>query len=154
MAPSSNRFRTKGRLVSSRSRLDTRGCRNRFGSLQPVSPARIAEWRAGARDIMFTAFYIGGLQTVGRHDSVRSAHVDPCFFEVLGVQPLLGGFSSGDFTAAPLRELELRFGQLGTKVRASLPLRQVPGRPLHPHLPDSPGRPGNSSHFVAVMTRR
>ena len=67
-------------------------------SLHSVSPATVAEWRAGARDITFTAFYTGGLQTVGRHDSVRSAEVDPHFFEALGVRPLLGGFSREDFT--------------------------------------------------------
>ncbi|HWB31114.1 MAG TPA: ABC transporter permease [Vicinamibacterales bacterium] len=65
----------------------------------PVSPVTVAEWRAGAPDITFTAFYTGGLEPVGRQESVRNADVDERFFDVVGVRPLIGGFSSGDFDA-------------------------------------------------------
>jgi predicted permease len=72
--------------------------------MRAVSPATVAEWRAGAPDIAFTAFYVGGLQTVGRHDRVRNADVDQFFFDTLGVRPLVGGFTPADFGAVtPIR---------------------------------------------------
>jgi predicted permease len=70
----------------------------------PVSAVTVAEWRAGASDITFTAFYTGGLEPVGRQESVRNADVDERFFDVVGVRPFIGGFSSGDFDArTPIR---------------------------------------------------
>ncbi|MEO7191995.1 MAG: ABC transporter permease [Vicinamibacterales bacterium] len=66
-------------------------------SMRPVSPTIVREWRAGAPDIMFSAFYVGNLQTVGRRDRVRNADVDPFFFDALGVRPIIGGFSPEDF---------------------------------------------------------
>jgi hypothetical protein len=57
------------------------------------------------QDITFAAFDTSiGFQTVRRHDSVRRANVDRFFFDVLGVRPLVGGFSPEDFGAAtPIR---------------------------------------------------
>jgi predicted permease len=70
-----------------------------FRAMMPVSPAAVAGWCASAPDLAFTAFYVGGLQPIGRQQSVRNADVDERFFDVLGVRPLIGGFSPGDFDA-------------------------------------------------------
>jgi predicted permease len=70
-----------------------------FRAMMPVSPAAVAGWRAGAPDLAFTAFYVGGLQPIGRQQSVRNVDVDERFFDVLGVHPVIGGFSPGDFDA-------------------------------------------------------
>jgi predicted permease len=75
-----------------------------FRAMMTVSPATVAEWRAGAPDIAFTAFYTNGIQPVGRQDSASNADVDERFFDVLGVHPIIGGFSPGDFDArTPIR---------------------------------------------------
>jgi predicted permease len=71
-----------------------------LAALRPVSPATLAEWRTRVPDIAFAAYDTGSSwQPVGRHDSVRRVEVDRFFFDVLGVRPLVGGFSPEDFDA-------------------------------------------------------
>lgn len=96
--------------------------------MRSVSPATVREWRAGAPEIMFSAFDAGGLQTVGRQDSVRNADVDVFFFDTLGVRPVVGGFAPEDFgPQAPIRPAIVtwdfwreRFGHVAPAVGAVL----------------------------------
>lgn len=65
----------------------------------PISPAEFHDWAPVLADGRLTAFYSGDLQVVGVHDFVRSARIDPAFFDVMGLRPALGGFAPNDFLA-------------------------------------------------------
>ncbi len=65
--------------------------------MQTVSLPDVRAWMTAAPDVRFTTFSIGGLLTISDNEYLRSADVDPHFFDVLGVQPLFGGFRPDDF---------------------------------------------------------
>lgn len=68
----------------------------------PVSAVDLANWAAASRDVAFSGFstgqYIG--YGTGVNDYVAGVvRVQPNIFDVLGVQPLMGGFADSDFEA-------------------------------------------------------
>jgi predicted permease len=62
-----------------------------------VSLPDVRAWMTAAPDVRFAAFSFGGAITISDNEYLRSADVDPHFFDVLGVQPLFGGFRPDDF---------------------------------------------------------
>lgn len=68
-----------------------------------VAPADVRAWTTALPDALVTGFWTGGMEVVSDHDSVRSAHVDARFFDVIGVRPMVGQFSANDF--GPLRPI-------------------------------------------------
>ena len=65
-----------------------------------VSPADVDRWRNAVPGVRISAFSAGDLQTIGTHETIRSARIDAAFFDVVGMAPAIGGFVPGDFTAS------------------------------------------------------
>jgi predicted permease len=64
-----------------------------------VSPADVRAWKAAIPDDVVTAFVVGDSWTIGENEGARSAQVDERFFDVLGIRPLVGGFTPTHFMA-------------------------------------------------------
>ncbi len=62
-----------------------------------VSLADLAAWSEAAPAVTFTAMSLGDAVAIADNDHLRTAEVDRRFFDLVGVQPLLGGFDEQDF---------------------------------------------------------
>lgn len=65
--------------------------------MQSVSLPDVRAWMTAAPDVRFATFSFARTITISDNEYLRSADVDPHFFDVLGVQPLFGGFRPDDF---------------------------------------------------------
>jgi putative ABC transport system permease protein len=69
-----------------------------------TSAVDLASWQAAVPDAMFTAYRVQGWSGTGpgiNVDIAGVARVRRNFFDVVGVQPLFGGFSDGDYEPNP-----------------------------------------------------
>ncbi|HEX5217452.1 MAG TPA: FtsX-like permease family protein [Vicinamibacterales bacterium] len=69
-------------------------------SFYPASVPDARAWTASVPEARFATFSLGGSTTVADQETLRSADVGPDFFDVLGLPPLLGGFTREDFGPA------------------------------------------------------
>jgi predicted permease len=72
----------------------------RFDNINSVGTGDVADWSAAAPEVMFTGFSAqrwGGFGTGVNDDTSGVARVQPNFFDVVGVRPLVGGFAPEDF---------------------------------------------------------
>jgi predicted permease len=102
-----------------------------------ASPTDLEQWRLAVPDVPMTGFRVQGWGGLGAgiNDWVAGmAHVQPDFFEVLGVHPLFGGFTEDDFRVeVPMRPVlvtydvwQARYGGRGDVVGAEIVLNHVP----------------------------
>jgi putative ABC transport system permease protein len=66
-------------------------------AIPSVSLPDVRAWMTAAPDVRFATVSVGGAITIADNEYLRSADVDRHFFDVLGVQPLFGGFQPDDF---------------------------------------------------------
>jgi hypothetical protein len=66
-------------------------------AMPSVSLPDVRAWMTAAPDVRFATISVGGAITISDNEYLRSAEVDRHFFDVLGVQPLFGGFQPDDF---------------------------------------------------------
>ncbi|HET9267491.1 MAG TPA: hypothetical protein VFO31_04980, partial [Vicinamibacterales bacterium] len=69
-----------------------------------TSAVDLASWQAAVPDAMFTAYRVQGWSGAGpgiNVDVAGVARVRRNFFDVVGVRPLFGGFSDGDYEPRP-----------------------------------------------------
>lgn len=78
-----------------------------------VSAIDLQHWRAAAPDVPMTGFRAArwvGLGTGVNDDTAGMAEIESNFFDVVGVRPLLGGFSPEDFSQeAPVRPVLITY---------------------------------------------
>src|SRR5262249_12013784 len=67
-------------------------------NLIQVSWPDVRAWESAVPTAEFSAMSVGSQTVVGDADSLRTAEVDARFFDVLGIKPLIGGFSPSDFS--------------------------------------------------------
>jgi predicted permease len=70
------------------------------GRAMSSSPADIAHWATAAPEVDFTGFHAANLVGLGtgvNDDTGAMASIRPEFFDVIGIQPMMGGFASVDF---------------------------------------------------------
>jgi predicted permease len=63
-----------------------------------TSEADVAEWRDAVPEAPLAAFN-EVLPSIGSHDAVEGKAVDATFFDVVGIRPIIGGFSAEDYRA-------------------------------------------------------
>lgn len=69
-----------------------------------TSAVDLANWQAAVPDVLLTAYRVqpwSGMGTGINDDVAGIARVQRNFFDVVGVRPLIGGFSDGDFEPEP-----------------------------------------------------
>jgi len=69
-------------------------------SVVSASLADTRAWAAAVPEVTMSTASIGTNVTISDNDYLRAAFVDRYFFDVVGVHPLLGGFSEADFGPA------------------------------------------------------
>jgi predicted permease len=62
-----------------------------------VSADDVDGWRQALPGVAVAAISSGDVAYLGTHEAVRSARVDPAFFDAIGVRPVIGGFQPEDF---------------------------------------------------------
>lgn len=76
-----------------------------------VSPSDLLAWARAVPNARFAAFSLGGLDYIDSGDAASYSLVSEAFFDVLGQQPLFGGFSPSDFRGQhPVRPIVLTYG--------------------------------------------
>lgn len=76
------------------------GASDRPGRINAASPVDVAAWQAALPNMPMTAYRAqpwAGLGAGVNDATAGVASVDPRFFEVIGVRPLIGGFVAGDY---------------------------------------------------------